>query len=222
MEYIYSQNAAGAVEQLTTTIAQLLATHKKVLWLVSGGSGGKVSVDVAKALQDAPLENLFVTLSDERYGPLGHKDENWQLLLDDGFSLPGATLYRPLTGESREETTRLLTNWLSSTLETVDYVIGLFGIGADGHTAGIKPHSAAVTTTTLAASYTGDDFERITITPVFIEHINEAVIQAFGEDKFPVIRELLTQDIPADRQPAQLLKHLPKTTVYSDYKEETV
>jgi len=221
MKYIYSQNAAGAVEQLSATIAQLLATDKKVLWLVSGGSGGKVSVDVAKALQDAPLDNLFVTLSDERYGPLGHKDENWQLLLNDGFALPGATLYRPLTGDSREETTRQLTNWLASTLETVDYVIGLFGIGADGHTAGIKPHSAAVTATTLAASYDGDDFERITITPVFIEHINEAVIQAFGEDKSPVIRELLTQDIPVDQQPAQVLKRLPKTTVYSDYKEET-
>lgn len=222
MNYIYSQDASVAVTQLSTTIKKLLGEHKKVLWLISGGSGGKVSVDVAKTLQDTSLENLYVTLSDERYGPVGHADENWQLLLNDGFALPGASLYRPLIGLDRTETTTQFAAWLSTTLDSVDYVIGLFGIGADGHTAGIKPHSEAVQAVTLAASYAGDDFERITITPAFIRRIDEAVIQAFGEDKFATIGQLLTQTVPVDVQPAQTLKQLSKVTIYSNYKEETV
>ncbi len=222
MEYIYGQNAADATTQLATTIKELLDANKKVLWFVSGGSGGQVSIDVAKKLQNTPLENLYVTLTDERYGPVGHANENWQQLLDGGFSLPGAMLYRPLTGSNREETAKQFASWLGATFDAVDYVIGLFGIGPDGHTAGIKPQSKALTAAALATDFTGEDFERITITPTAIERVDEAVIQAFGENKFVVINQLQTESLPAAIQPAQLLKEVPKATLYSNYKRSAL
>ncbi|MGK2896715.1 MAG: 6-phosphogluconolactonase [Candidatus Saccharimonadales bacterium] len=208
------------MQKLVESIAQPLRVGEKVLWLMSGGSGGRVSVDAAKQLQDIPLENLYVTLSDERYGPIGHPDENWQLLLNDGFSLPGATLYRPLTGQERDTTTKQFASWLENVLESVDYVVGIFGIGADGHTAGIKPGSDAVEATTLTASYDGDDYERITITPAFMQHVDEAVVQAFGQSKHAVIRQLLERGMSLNEQPAQILKSIPIVTFYSDYKEK--
>lgn len=219
MNVIHTQDSSGAVQQLAQTLRTLLSEDKKVLWLVSGGSGGKVTVEVSKLLQGIPLDNLFVTLSDERYGPVGHKDENWQILLDDGLSLAGATTYRPLIGESREETAIRFGSWLNATVEQVDQVVGLFGIGSDGHTAGIKPGSSSVTSTETVDHFQGDDFERITITPAFFSRVDEGVLQAFGADKHEVIRQLLHDTIALDVQPAQILNKIPKLTVYSDYKE---
>ena len=217
MNYIESNDASATVTQIVDTIKGILANNKKVLWLMSGGSGGKVSVSIAKELSGTDISNLYVTLSDERFGAVGHADENWQLLLNDGLSLPGASLYRPLIGLDRDQTTKQFGQWLTQTLDAVDYVIGLFGIGPDGHTAGIKPNSEAVNATEFVASFTGEDFERITITPKFITRIDEAVIQAFGEDKFPVIDQLLTQSVSIEQQPAQILKDVPKVTLYSNY-----
>jgi len=219
MRYVYSQNANEATNQLAAAIREKLAAGKKVLWFVSGGSGADVSVEVAKVLKDADLTNLSVTLSDERYGPVGHPDENWQQLLDKGFAVPGATTYRTLIGKNRDETTQAFEDWVSNTADSADYVIGLFGIGPDGHTAGVKPHTGAVLSTSIATEYAGEDFERITITPAFIETIDEAVTQAFGEDKHSVIRQLLDEHVPLTDQPAQILKSIPKSALYSDYKE---
>lgn len=220
MNYIHTIDTRPVVSYLAETIANLLADNKRVLWLVSGGSGGKVTTEAAKLLQNARLENLSVTLSDERYGPVGHDNENWNILLKDGFSLPGATLYRPLRDASRENTTRHFELWLGEQLKHVDYVIGLFGMGADGHTAGIKPHSVAVGAATFAAHYQGDDFERITITPAFIEHIDEGVVQILGEEKHDALQTLLSGAIDLADQPAQALRHIPKLTIYSDYQKE--
>lgn len=220
IQYIQDKDATQATEQLATRLQELLAEGKKVLWFVSGGSGGKVSANVSKMLAGAPLENLYVTLSDERYGEIGHADENWQILLDDGFSLPGATLYRPLIGENREVTTERFAQWIEQVLEEVDYVIGLFGMGADGHTAGIKPGSTAVASEELAAVFAGDDFERMTITPACIKRVDEAIVQAFGTEKHPMIRALLTEDLPLVEQPAQALKQIPRVTFYGDYEPE--
>jgi 6-phosphogluconolactonase/glucosamine-6-phosphate isomerase/deaminase len=219
MQYIYSADAQLAIEHLVQRITTLLNEGKKVLWLVSGGSGGKVTVEVSKELLDTNLKDLYVTLSDERYGDVDHANENWNLLLQDGLLLPGATLYRPLQGLSRQKTTERYNEWITDTTKSVNYVIGIFGIGSDGHTAGIKPYSDVVEAEAFVADFTGEDFERMTITPAYFDHIDEAVIQAFGADKHAVIQQLQTQELFAAAQPAQLLKNIPVATFYSDYKE---
>lgn len=216
IQYIQDTDARAATEQLAGCLRELLDAGKKVLWFMSGGSGGKVSVDAAKLLAGAPLENLYVTLSDERYGEVGHADENWQILLDDGLSLLGATLYRPLIGENQETTTERFGAWIAARLEEVDVVIGLFGIGADGHTAGIKPGSAAVASEDLTAVFTGDDFVRITITPACVRRVDEAIVQAFGAEKHATIRRLLEEDVSIEVQPAQVLKRVARVTFYGD------
>ncbi|MNY47312.1 Glucosamine-6-phosphate isomerases/6-phosphogluconolactonase [compost metagenome] len=129
-------------------------------------------------------------------------------------------LYRPLIGESREETTRQLAVWLQQELTKSDYAIGLFGIGSDGHTAGIKPDSIAVESSDWAAGYAGNDFERITMTFAPIHQLNEVVIQASGQDKQTILKELQEKDIPLNIQPAQILKTVPVATIYSDNKIE--
>lgn len=220
MHAVQANDLHGAVEHIVRSITAQLARGQKVLWLVSGGSGIGVAVAAGRQLREADVSNLSITLMDERYGPVGHKDENWQQLLDAGFAVPGVALYRPLTGASHEETTTQFEAWLERALAESDYVIGIFGMGADGHTAGIKPHSVALESGNLAAGYVGEDFARITITPTCLERIDEAVVQVFGEAKHAAVRALLHEQIAPAEQPAQLLKNIPNVTLYTDYTED--
>ena len=219
MQHVRTDSTALAINELSELISTALKTGEKVLWLVSGGSGATVSAEVSKRLAGQDLTHLSVTLSDERYGPLGHPDENWSILESLGFSVPSAVTYRPLTGASRAETTDAFAAWLEKAAQEADTIIGIFGIGADGHTAGIKPGSVAVTGEALAASFSGDDFERITITPAFIRLVTHGVTQVFGSEKHATLARLINENLPLETQPAQILKQIPTMTLYTDYEE---
>lgn len=220
MESIYSDDPIRAsAEHLAVAIKEHLVAGEHVLWFLSGGSGIKVVLETDKLLAGADLTNLSATLSDERYGTIGHANENWQQLLDGGLKLEGATLYRPLVSETCSVTTDEFGAWIMQVMDAADYKIGLFGIGSDGHTAGIKPHSPAVDTTAWATCFKGDDFERITMTPLAISQLDEAVIQASGPDKRAVLSQLVHEDIDITNQPAQILKTIQRCTLYTDNKE---
>jgi 6-phosphogluconolactonase/glucosamine-6-phosphate isomerase/deaminase len=221
MKYIYSQTPTFDAGNATAAhITDHLSRGERVLWLLSGGSGRDVVLQAARQLQTSDLSNLYVTMSDERFGAVGHADENWQLLIDTGLSLPGATLYRPLQGKDRDQTTRDFDHWLHAQIEEADYRIAIFGIGPDGHTSGIKPGSPAVSSPDFAAAFTGDDFERITTTPAALAHIDTAIIQASGDDKKAVLRQLLSETLPIANQPAQLVKSIPDATLYTNIPKE--
>lgn len=218
MKYVHITDTEPVTQYLANTIQAHLDSGEKVLWILSGGSGGKVCAEVSKRLT-GDLTGLITTLSDERYVPVGDPDENWQQLLDYGFTVPGATIYRPLQGKDRATTALELGEWIKNQLPLANYTIGLFGLGVDGHTAGLKPNTTAVEATGWATAFTGDDFERITITFDVIKKLDEIVVQAMGADKAEVLNRLLHEDIPIKIQPAQVLKSASKSTIFTDYKE---
>jgi 6-phosphogluconolactonase/glucosamine-6-phosphate isomerase/deaminase len=221
MKYNYTNNPIeDAAKDIAETIIKHLDEGQRVLWLLSGGSSIPIAIKAGKMLKSHDLSKLAVTLSDERYGEVGHKDENWQQLLDGGLDLPGATMYRPLIGKEMQKTTELFDKWLSEQFNQSDFNIGIFGLGEDGHTAGIKPNSKATRSTDLAACFTGDDFKRITIGFVAISKLDEAVIQASGMNKRNVIHALMYYDMPLEEQPAQILNTIPKKTIYTDNAKE--
>lgn len=218
MKYINVTNTEPVTQYLADTINSHLAAGEKVLWILSGGSGGKVCAEVSKRLT-GDLSGLITTLSDERYVPLDDPDENWKQLLGYGFSVPGALTYRPIQGKDRTQTAVDLGDWMKEQFPIANYKIGLFGMGADGHTAGLKPGTSAVTATGWATDFTGDDFERITMTFDAIRQLDEVVLQAMGADKTTIIDQILHTDLPITTQPVQILKTFEKSILFTDYKE---
>ena len=220
MDNVYNDDPIhAAANHLALKIKDRLASGQRVVWLLSGGSGIQAVLATCTLLAGSDLRNLYVTLSDERYGPVGHPDENWQQLLDGGMQLPSANLYRPLTGDDIVTTCDTFGAWIMQQMEAADYTIGLFGLGSDGHTAGIKPGSSAVTATAWAEHFVGEDFERITMTPFAVSQVDEIVVQASGDDKLPMLRRLLYETLDATEQPAQILKTVAKCTLYTDNEE---
>lgn len=225
-------SAIPVADYISGVIDNQLQSGKRVLWLVAGGSAIQVVLLVSKLLNgNTSLDKLTVTLTDERYGKAGHTDSNWQQLKEAGFQLPGAHLIPILQNESLEATGQIFTDKLHELFQNTDYRLGLFGIGPDGHTAGILPGSPSVTDTELAAAYYDDNYpgeeipgvmrgiSRITIASSAIARLDEAIVYAMGEAKWPQLKRLADTIDIAD-QPAQALKQVPMLTIFTDYKEE--
>ncbi|MDB5179367.1 MAG: hypothetical protein JWN01_1310 [Patescibacteria group bacterium] len=223
MNFTHATSTKPAVDHLAQTITEHLEAGDHVLWLLSGGSAINVAVEVGGRLRgaDIDLAGLIVTLTDERYGPVGHAGSNWRQLEDAGLGLPGATLLPVLAGVDLEATAEEYTAILKNHLHSADYRLGLFGIGPDGHTAGILPHSPAVAATKLAASFDGGQYQRVTMTAPAIALLDEAVVYAAGEPKWPTLARLAREDAPLTEQPAQVLKAVPQLTIFTDYQGET-
>jgi 6-phosphogluconolactonase len=193
-----------------------LAAQQRVLWLLPGGSSIAIAAAAYQLITPAHLDRLTMTLTDERYGEPGHPDSNWTQLAAAGIPvLRNARALPVLTGISRDETVARFDALLREQYAQADVVIGMFGMGTDGHTAGILPGTPAVTATAWAAGYKGADFERITMTFPAIQAVHAAILGAYGPSKLPML-ELLASEQALPDQPAQVLKTLPSLVVFSD------
>jgi 6-phosphogluconolactonase/glucosamine-6-phosphate isomerase/deaminase len=220
---ITTTNGEEAAQFLASSILKQLELGKKVLFFIPGGSSIPVAVRAAEILRESRnknLQNLTITLTDERYGEIDHPDSNWHQLKENGFNLPDAKLLYVLSeGDNLETTAQKWSEVLDAELKNADYKIGLFGMGADGHTAGILPESPALQSENFAHGYVTQSFSRITMTEKAIEKLDEAVAWVQGENKWEVIKNL-AENIPITKQPAQILKKVPTLTIFTDYKNE--
>ena len=205
---------------LFTTLQEALARGRKTLWFVSGGSTIALAVTVAAQLRNHPnIANLTVMQTDERYGKLDHNDANWHALKQAGFDCGKATCLPILHGKSLAETTQDYDTALAGALQENQFKVGLFGIGEDGHTAGILPGSpAAAETRRLVVGYDAPDFTRVTITGPAIARFDMAVVYAVGQNKAPALITLQQKVLPITEQPAQALKQVKDVDIYTDCK----
>lgn len=209
-----------AANFIASAVLNKLNAGRRVLLFLTGGSSIAVGLKVAEFLQKYPHQNLTITLTDERYGPADHFNSNFFQLVEKGFYLPEAKIIPILFDEDRNITTEKFDKVLETELKLAEYKIGLFGVGVDGHTAGILPESPAAIASGFAFSYETPIFSRITITPKVIEALDEAVVFMQGKEKWEVIKDLLEKNVEIVKQPAQLLKKVPLLTIFTDYKKE--
>ncbi|MES2971579.1 MAG: 6-phosphogluconolactonase [Patescibacteria group bacterium] len=214
---------------LAAVISKRLNDGQRVLWMVTGGSAIAVAVEACQLLGDTPLEKLTVTLTDERFGQVGHADSNWKQLKDSGFAAPGALLIPVLDGQDLAATRLTFDKNLRNALETNDFRLALLGVGPDGHVAGLLPGSPALSSPDFAAAFTDDEvpgespegvkrgLSRITITIPAIIKMDELVVYAMGESKRSAL-DGLEINLPVETQPVQVLKQAKKIIVFNDYK----
>ena len=211
-----SAGSEDTAHYVATRIATELQGVKKVLLFVPGGSGVDVAMKVSAGMEEHSLKNLTVMQTDERYGEVWHKDSNWTQLCSLGKVFSGATLLPVLSGRSFEETIAGYEKDLQTQLSSADISIGLFGMGSDGHTAGILPRSTAAYAKTLAHGYYTPKYLRITMTAVAIRKIDEVIIFAMGNEKKEMLERLHDGNPKEEDVPAQTLKSTPKLTVFTD------
>lgn len=210
-------DAPEVIESMSAQLIDLLESHGRVLWLVPGGSNVSIVVHVHSLVPKSLQPRLAVLLMDERYGAFDHVNSNLHQLTQAGFH-PGASTVVPVLvpGMDFEATIDRYKNVIATALKEATAVYAFFGMGPDGHIAGILPGSPAVKSTKLVTGYETDEYMRITITPAAIKRITSASLVAFGDAKQPALKTLATKKLSYSRQPAQLLKLIPDVTVYND------
>ena len=217
MKFIHTTDWHPAIAVLQSRLELELKANKKVLWLISGGSNLAASVYLMQNLDDSLTPNLTIMPVDERYGVVGHADSNEAQLLAAGFDAKQATVIQVLQPEtSFAATAERFDKLARQAFSDNDLVIAQLGMGADGHIAGILPHSAAVTSPDFVAAYASQPYQRLTLTHHALKRLSVAYVLAFGPDKQVALDLLTAKMVPYSQQPAQMLKELPEAYVFSD------
>lgn len=217
MQFLKTADTELGADSLYQRLAEHLEKGDKVLWLVSGGSNIVVSVAIMQRLSPSLTAHLSILLADERFGPVGHTDSNATQLLAAGFNHKQATILPVLLGVSTLADSLLRYEELArQALNEADYVIGQFGIGSDGHIAGILPGSPAVSSRDVVAAYQAGPYQRLTLTARALKRLSVAYVFAYGDDKREVLQQLRDTTLSYDIQPSQILKELPEAYVYND------
>lgn len=217
MQLIRTGGWDEGTQALAERLQSELKNRKHVLWLVCGGSNIKAAVKVMDQIDDAASEKLAIFLTDERFGAVGHEHSNARQLRDAGFN-PKQAIFVPMLdpGFTLEETQERYAQALQRAVEHADVVIAQFGIGADGHIAGILPHTPAVEATAWVTAYEAPPYTRVTMTFDAMRHITAAYAMVFGDEKQKALHKLQHEELPLAEEPSQILKELPEAYVFND------
>jgi 6-phosphogluconolactonase/glucosamine-6-phosphate isomerase/deaminase len=221
INYIKSATPADGAEALAKKISSILLENKSVLWLICGGSNLPIAVEILQAVRESvsagQLQRLTVMQTDERYGPVGHADSNWQQLLDLGFNLKGLASFPILKNLPLEQTALEYSIIADKVFSESNSIIGQFGLGTDGHIAGILPHSIATKDGNRSVvGYESRPFVRLTLTPPMLQKISVSYVFVFGESKREAVTNLQTKELSLGDEPCQILKKMKEVYFYSD------
>lgn len=228
--------AADAVrDAFIERISPRIESGLPVLFLASGGSTSPIAASICARLGESFRDRrktlkrlLAVTLTDERFGPAGHTDSNWRLLQENGFDPAAFASFPVLADEDHEpvgpeDTARRFGSYLSEAVTQRKagklFIAGLFGIGTDGHTAGILPESPASRippdSEIMAAEYRSPLYHRITLTPAFLAHMDFAAACALDQSKRKAVEELTAERSSIVDQPVRALDLARESVIYT-------
>jgi len=195
-----------AIQLITSHISTAYQRGDRTLLLLPGGSATTLIEPLFSELT-AYQANLTISLTDERYVDEASLDSNWHTVASQRGTLPNATFVPVLSGgDIATESKRLNALFADFANDPHAQIIMLLGMGEDGHTSGIKPHSVAANHTDFVCDYHGPDFQRITTTNTSFASVDLAVIYAAGENKARVVADFGRDLSPLD-MPAQFVKN---------------
>lgn len=196
-----------------------LAKNQRVIWLVPGGSNLPISLAASAALKPELTSNLVLMQTDERFVAFDDPDCNWHQLTEAGFMTHQATSLPIITEQplSLEATVERYQKIVAEQFNQADVIIGQFGVGPDGHVAGIKPNTSATKSKQLVDGFVGEDFTRVTLTFNALAMLDAALTYAGGESKRWVFEKLAQPDTVASPDfPAGILNQIANSTLYND------
>ena len=187
-------------------------------------SGGSTPKELYRLLADNRCSNRItwkrVNLfwSDERCVPPDHSKSNYRMvreLLIDRTPIPKENIYRmpaeldDHAGAAREYTQALQTFFHLKAGEFPRFDLILLGIGDDGHTASLFPHTLALDDTAglVSANYVEKLGEyRLTLTVPLINRAACVIFLISGESKAAVLRDVVEGVRHPHRLPSQFIR----------------
>ena len=142
MKFVKTADKNLVAKVIAARLVRELSLKKKVLWLMPGGSNIEIAVEIMQKIPAEPSRNLTIGLTDERFGKIGHQDSNYEQYKIAGFDAKFAKFVPVLDGSrSFGDNVKNYEPIFREMLAQNDFCLGFFGMGPDGHAAGILPGS---------------------------------------------------------------------------------
>ncbi len=153
---------------------------------------------------------------DERYGEALHENSNEKMIRDTGlvsYIENHVRFYPILENKSSEETAKDYDDTVRYLFGYFRKSIGILGIGADGHTAGlptgIKNQKSIINNQELVTDvddFPGEFKQRITLTFLGLSKLDSIIILVFGKDKKKAL-DLMFKGNNISKIPARFFKN---------------
>ncbi len=182
---------------------------------LSGGSTPK-PLYAALATQDISWDMLHIFWGDERYVPHDHPDSNYRMTREvwlEQAAIPSAVVHPMPTdlpspeqaAEQYEADLRALFQVSAGVVPAFDIV--LLGMGDDGHTASLFPHTPALTVYDRLVTVGNKDGQpRLTVTVPVINQARNVIFLVSGASKRPALAQVFADAGDADMYPARLVQ----------------
>jgi 6-phosphogluconolactonase len=175
---------------------------------LAGGTTPRAAYEALAAEADLPWSAIFIYFGDERCVAPDHLDSNYRMAREallDRVPLAPDHVFR-MQGENpeRDEAARAYEAVLPDAFDVL-----VLGLGEDGHTASLFPHSAALTETTrrvLPVIGPKPPPERLTLTPPVLQSARLVLMLAAGAGKAAAVARALEGERDVESCPAQLVR----------------
>jgi 6-phosphogluconolactonase len=214
--------AAAAADCFASSAVSAVEARGLARIAISGGTTPKAMLallaDRSKPyFGRVPWDKLHLFWVDERTVPPDHKDSNFGMTkaaMLDHVPLPAAQIHRiegelePEVAASRYEAA-IRTDFRLEGAESPTFDLILLGMGDDGHTASLFPHTEAIHELgriAVANRVEKMDTWRITLTWPVINQGREVVFLIEGAGKRDILREVLLGGYDPETKPSQLIR----------------
>jgi 6-phosphogluconolactonase len=182
---------------------------------LAGGSTPKPLYEqlATKAL---PWEKIHVFWGDERYVPPTHPDSNEKMAREawlNQVNIPSSNIHpmptlagNPnLDAQQHEQELQQFFSVAAGEIPIFDVI--LLGMGDDGHTASLFPHTKALEVKdTLVTVGNKDDNLRLTFTVPLINHADCVIFLVAGENKKPALEHIFAPECDTNQYPSRLIQ----------------
>lgn len=219
LQYRTCADAVAAAGDYLTK--QLFESEGNIILLLAGGSCLNAVRHAVKKLDGPVLSRIHLAQIDERVVPLDDPASNWRQIEESvGARLNQFASTLPMV-PNVEEADDLAISYemrLMSLLETADETIGIYGIGDDGHIAGMLSTTNPGDFTQfldgrLVVGYKAHDYTRITTTAALLTKLSEVILLTCGPNKVKTV-DKINQDLAPHNHPAQLLKDASRVSLF--------
>lgn len=201
----------AAADWLARAIARCIASRHSCSLALSGGSTPRPAYERLAERSASPAiawPSVTVYFGDERCVPPDDPRSNFRMA-DDALlgrvAIDPAHVHR-MAGERRDHAAAAA-DYDHLLPDRIDIVI--LGVGPEGHTASLFPHSSALgehERRVVAVTVPADPPERLTITPPVLAAARELLVLASGLAKAEVVAAALEGPLDPDALPVQLAR----------------
>ncbi len=183
---------------------------------LAGGSTPKPLYELLAAQPSLPWDYLHIFWGDERYVPPDHPDSNEGMARRawlDRIAIPPENIHpMPTTAASPLAAAELHEQQLQDFFQCQsglfpNFDIILLGMGDDGHTASLFPHTPVLhVSDRLVAVGNKDGQPRLTFTAALINQARCVIFLVSGANKQPALRQVFADDGDAIAYPSRLIQ----------------